>query len=672
MDDNISKITSSEEIAMTKKGSLEAMNKLDNAITSSARSNRKKRKHYIYSRSRSRALKTVSMLPISKTEYVSYLDLGCADGSISGALAEELKVKELFLVDIDPKWRTVCEQKQQHENFTRTFMLIKDDIIDLPDNSLDLITCFMVLHHVFDQNKIFSEISRVLKPGGILFVREHDIGIEPKQVVPYLNLLHLVEDLKDGSTVEEAFIYINGIYYLNKNTVLHLCRKYGLFQKTEDYYQGVSNPQHIYHISFVKGEKIQTKSSSFKTGNAKINGIRSSGPARGYPAKNNKVNPALPNNHQDVTYFETNNSSENKTRKIDYRTSSLKYIRRRDDSYYRRWLNDGRNKLRRNNVINTIINDFNFNLEKIHLLDFFLKSFVVPRKNGNYNYKRGRPRSPSDPIKFKPLGVGTLGYSRNIDIKLLIKKLLEKTCNDVAFFKIILMICDKNDLFEHFDEHRKSLLSRNMQSCPKGLKIAIEAPIGAGKTKLCTLLKNSISTQAEVTYEDIPIDPLNKYIADMEGEALNFQTAVYKRRVKQLNDADKIVKEGKIAFLDRSIYGDYAFMDMHKKAKRLNDTQIKKIKSLSNNSVLPDLVVYLSINVTTSLKRIKKRGRPGEEGYTEEYLTEFIKSHEKVIKLLDPKKTIILDWNIDRNDKKILNDFIKAIKTKIQLSLTVE
>ena len=61
-----------------------------------------------------------------------------------------------------------------------------------------------------------------------------------------------------------------------------------------------------------------------------------------------------------------------------------------------------------------------------------------------------------------------------------------------------------------------------------------------------------------------------------------------------------------------------------------------------------------------------------EDKYTEEYITEFIKSHESVIRSLDSKITIILDWNEDRKDKDILNDFITAIKTKIQLSLTVE
>lgn len=44
--------------------------------------------------------------------------------------------------------------------------------IDLPDNCIDLITCFSVLHHIPNVSFVLSELMRVLKPGGYMLIRE--------------------------------------------------------------------------------------------------------------------------------------------------------------------------------------------------------------------------------------------------------------------------------------------------------------------------------------------------------------------------------------------------------------------------------------------------------------------------------------------------------------------
>ena len=44
--------------------------------------------------------------------------------------------------------------------------------IELPDDSVDLITCFGVLHHIPNVSKVMREFRRILIPGGILLVRE--------------------------------------------------------------------------------------------------------------------------------------------------------------------------------------------------------------------------------------------------------------------------------------------------------------------------------------------------------------------------------------------------------------------------------------------------------------------------------------------------------------------
>merc|ERR1711964_731458 len=51
------------------------------------------------------------------------------------------------------------------------------------DSSQDIVTCLQVLHHVRDRGKMLDEILRILKPGGVLILREHDArGVEMKML----------------------------------------------------------------------------------------------------------------------------------------------------------------------------------------------------------------------------------------------------------------------------------------------------------------------------------------------------------------------------------------------------------------------------------------------------------------------------------------------------------
>jgi SAM-dependent methyltransferase len=44
--------------------------------------------------------------------------------------------------------------------------------LDLPDASVDVVICLSVLHHIANVSYVLGEIARVLKPNGLLFVRE--------------------------------------------------------------------------------------------------------------------------------------------------------------------------------------------------------------------------------------------------------------------------------------------------------------------------------------------------------------------------------------------------------------------------------------------------------------------------------------------------------------------
>ncbi len=61
----------------------------------------------------------------------------------------------------------------------------------IPTESLDLVTCYTGLHHIPHEqlSQFLSSLARVLRPGGLLLVREHNAT---KQLIPLLHVVHSV------------------------------------------------------------------------------------------------------------------------------------------------------------------------------------------------------------------------------------------------------------------------------------------------------------------------------------------------------------------------------------------------------------------------------------------------------------------------------------------------
>lgn len=113
----------------------------------------------------------------------NYIDFGCGEASITEAIANEISASNVVGMDIKPLKTPV--------NFH--FVELQPDIAKLPgdNNSTQLITCFMVLHHLKNPDEYIQEFSRLLRSGGILLIREHDIqGNEDLDGKLIIDILH--------------------------------------------------------------------------------------------------------------------------------------------------------------------------------------------------------------------------------------------------------------------------------------------------------------------------------------------------------------------------------------------------------------------------------------------------------------------------------------------------
>ncbi|KAL9656888.1 hypothetical protein ABK040_006980, partial [Willaertia magna] len=77
-----------------------------------------------------------------------------------------------------------------------------NELQKIPTNSVDLITCFIGLHHCTTEelDKYLRELSRVLRPNGLFILREHD---GTKQLQPMLHVAHNTFNSLIGFSFEE-------------------------------------------------------------------------------------------------------------------------------------------------------------------------------------------------------------------------------------------------------------------------------------------------------------------------------------------------------------------------------------------------------------------------------------------------------------------------------------
>lgn len=99
-----------------------------------------------------------------------YLDIGSSHGSITAEIGEFLVAKglpptEIYAVDV------YDADTPPSVNFVK---LENPHKLPFEDSSFSVVTAYMVLHHVIDQQAMIKEIYRVLQPNGVLVISEHD------------------------------------------------------------------------------------------------------------------------------------------------------------------------------------------------------------------------------------------------------------------------------------------------------------------------------------------------------------------------------------------------------------------------------------------------------------------------------------------------------------------
>ncbi|NWG14549.1 MAG: deoxynucleoside kinase [Acidobacteria bacterium] len=155
--------------------------------------------------------------------------------------------------------------------------------------------------------------------------------------------------------------------------------------------------------------------------------------------------------------------------------------------------------------------------------------------------------------------------------------------------------------------------------------IAIEGPIGVGKTTLTSMLEDRIGAEVVLDVRD------NPFLAEFyrEGPAAAFKTQMY--FLASRFEQQMALAQG--AHSRQTLVTDYLFArDKIFAYLNLDDQEIlvydRFFASLSRYVPIPDLVVYLKAPLEVLLERIKKRSVDYEAEISDSYVEELIKAYD--------------------------------------------
>jgi deoxyadenosine/deoxycytidine kinase len=172
--------------------------------------------------------------------------------------------------------------------------------------------------------------------------------------------------------------------------------------------------------------------------------------------------------------------------------------------------------------------------------------------------------------------------------------------------------------------------------------VAIDGPIGVGKTSLVDLLAKRF--HGTKILEDVDNPFLPEFYRKKKGSAFQTQLFFLLARYQQQQEIAQIDLFTTLVVADYHFPKDKIFACLN-----LDDSELliyDKLYTLLADSVpKPDLVVYLQGSLETCMKRVRKRLKPYEKGLTPEYVAQLIEAYNYYFYHYEETPLLVVDSN---------------------------
>lgn len=170
--------------------------------------------------------------------------------------------------------------------------------------------------------------------------------------------------------------------------------------------------------------------------------------------------------------------------------------------------------------------------------------------------------------------------------------------------------------------------------------IAVDGPIGVGKTTLVELL--AARFEGVKLLEDVSNPFLPAFYEDRPGAA--FQTELY-FLLSRFKQQQEVAQRN---LFDRLLVADYTFPKNRIFAYlNLSDDELllfdKLYTLLEPQLAKPDLVIYLTADIDTCLRRIGKRKREFERSMSADYLAELVDAYNHYYHYYEASPLLVVD-----------------------------
>ncbi|BFH63107.1 deoxynucleoside kinase [Paenibacillus azoreducens] len=201
--------------------------------------------------------------------------------------------------------------------------------------------------------------------------------------------------------------------------------------------------------------------------------------------------------------------------------------------------------------------------------------------------------------------------------------------------------------------------------------IAVEGPIGAGKTTLASMLAERI--KLPIIKEIVEENPfIDKFYRNMDDWSFQLEMFFLCNRYKQLKEtASEYINQGKPVISDYHIYKNLIFSN-----RTLSGIEREKYRQiyhvLTDDLPKPNIIFYIKASLDTLQQRIAKRGRTFEDGMDPGYLQQLIEDYDAAMADLATREPSTVIIAIDGNavdfveNKKQFEEIVSQLKEHME------